>query len=231
MILNFQDFVRELLQAGFSMGGGSNQGVYAVISWSWNEDPPYPTPVRWHTGEAETDPWEWRMRVVEERKDIAYGKFFNKKSGFITRTWLPLFLAVRQVERSFEEAYYEGKFSQMAKRIYALLEEEEAVAYHDMKSLLHVSKEDSKEFERALLELQGKLYITISGRQQKRSATGEPYGWSSTVFSTTEKFFGSDLIKEAKEWDRESAIKKITAQVMTLNPNAEEKKIKKFICD
>jgi hypothetical protein len=75
---------------------------------------------------------------------------------------LPLFLAVRQVERSFEEAYYEGKFSQMAKRIFTLLEEEDAVSYHDMKSRLHVSKEDSKEFERALLELQGKLYITLA---------------------------------------------------------------------
>jgi len=229
MILNFQDFVHELLQAGFSMGGGSKTDAFSIISWSWNEEPPYPTPVRWHTGDAETDPWEWRMRVVEERNDIAYGKFFSKKSGFITRAWLPLFMVARQVERSFEDAYYEGKFSQMAKRIYTLLEEEDEVAYHDMKSLLNVSKEDTKEFERALLELQGKLYITISGRQQKRSANGELYGWSSTVFATMEKFFGSELMKEAKEWDKESAIEKITAQVITLNPQAETKKIKKFI--
>jgi len=230
MILKFQDFVNELLQAGFSTGGGSNESVYSIVPWSWNEEPPYPTPVIWHTGDPETDPWEWRMRVVEERKDIAYGKFFSKKSGFITREWMPLFLAVRQSELSFNDAYHDGKFSQMAKRLYTLIEEQESVAYHDMKTLLNVSKTDEREFERALLELQGKLYITISGRQQKRNASGELYGWSSTVFSTVEQFFGPEILSEAKDWDRDQAIQSIEKQILKLNPKAETKKIQKFIC-
>ena len=230
MIYCFQDFVNELLQAGFSTGGGSLDSIYCVVPWSWNEEPPYPTPVIWHTGDSETDPWEWRMRVIEERKDIAYGKFFNKKSGFITREWMPLFLAARQLDSSFTDAYQEGKFSQMAKRLYALIEEQESVAYHDMKTLLNVSKTDEKEFERALLELQGKLYITISGRQQKRNASGELYGWSSTVFSTMEQFFGPEIMNEAKDWDREQAIQSIEKQILKLNPKAEAKKIHKFIC-
>jgi len=46
------DFVETLLAAGFSMGGGSGDGIYSVVPWSWNEPPPYKTPVRWHTGDA-----------------------------------------------------------------------------------------------------------------------------------------------------------------------------------
>ena len=87
-IYNYTDFVEALLKAGFSMGGGNSDGVFALVPWSWEETPPYDTPVRWHTGDAETDPWEWRMRVLDERGDIAYGKVFFKKSGFITKEQL-----------------------------------------------------------------------------------------------------------------------------------------------
>ena len=31
--------------------------------------------------DPETDPWEWRIRVLDERDDIAYAKLFYKKSG------------------------------------------------------------------------------------------------------------------------------------------------------
>ena len=80
MILGYNDFVNSLLDAGFSMGGGNSEGIFSVVSWSWNEAPPYDTPVRWHTGDPETDPWEWRIRVLDERDDIAYAKLFFKKS-------------------------------------------------------------------------------------------------------------------------------------------------------
>jgi hypothetical protein len=96
MILGYNDFVNSLLDAGFSMGGGNSEGIFSVVSWSWNEAPPYDTPVRWHTGDPETDPWEWRIRVLDERDDIAYAKLFFKKSGYITKEWYPYFLAVRR---------------------------------------------------------------------------------------------------------------------------------------
>ena len=85
MIRNFNDFVETILNAGFSMGGANDEGIYSYIDWNWNEPPPYETPVNWHTGDPETDPWEWRIRVLDERNDIAYAKLFFKKSGFITK--------------------------------------------------------------------------------------------------------------------------------------------------
>ena len=101
MIRNFDDFVKALLDAGFSMGGSNSEGMYSIIPWNWNEEPPYETSVRWHTGDAETDPWEWRIRVLDERNDIAYSKLFFKKSGFITKKWYPFFLAVRRAGMDF----------------------------------------------------------------------------------------------------------------------------------
>jgi hypothetical protein len=71
MIKDYNDFVNALLTAGFSIGGGNADGIYAVVPWGWNQEPPYETPVRWHTEDPETDPWEWRIRVLDERDDIA----------------------------------------------------------------------------------------------------------------------------------------------------------------
>jgi len=229
MIRNYKDFIAVLLDAGFSMGGGNDEGVYSVISWGWNEPPPYETPVRWHTGDAETDPWEWRIRVLDERDDIAYSKLFFKKSGYITKDWYPYFLAVRRNGLDFENAYAEGAISHFAKRIYEVVVAHNILPLHAIKQLAGFAREDKSGFDRALIELQMKMFLTMCGTQQKLSQKGEEYGWSSTVFCTTERFFGGDVFEKAAAIDVETAKRKIAEQVIKLNPSAQEKKINKFI--
>lgn len=229
IIKNFNDFTAALRNAGFSIGGGNNEGIYSLISWNWEEDPPYDTPVRWHTGDPETDPWEWRMRVLDERNDIAYGKLFFKKSGYITREWYPYFLAVRRNGSSFEEEYEAGTINHMAKRIYELIRAEGTLPVHGIKALLGIAREDKSQFDRALTELQMRLYITMCGRQQKLSRKGEEYGWSSTVFCLTEEFWEKQVFEEAAKMTETAAAECITAQIMKLNPDAQMKKIAKFI--
>jgi hypothetical protein len=169
MIRCYDDFVETLLTSGFSMGGGNADGIYAVIPWGWNETPPYETPIRWHTENPDTDPWEWRMRVLDERNDVAYGKLFFKKSGYITKEWYPYFLAVRRGNISFDEAYADGTISHFAKRIYDAVSENGTLPLHVIKQLAGFSKEDKSGFDRAITELQMKMYLTMCGRQHKLS--------------------------------------------------------------
>ncbi len=230
VIQNYTDFLETLHKAGFSMGGGNNEGIYSVISWNWNEAPPYETKVRWHTGDRETDPWEWRMRVLEENNgEIAYAKLFFKKSGYITKEWYPFFLAARRKGKDFEEEYEEGTISHFAKRIYELVSENDRMPLHVIKQMGGFTKEDGSKFDRAMVELQTKMYLTMCGRQQKISKMGEEYGWSSTVFCTTESFFGEEIFLAASDIGEQEGIGKITEQILRFNPNAESKKINKFI--
>lgn len=228
-IKNYSDFVTALLDAGFSMGGGNNDGIFSVISWNWDEQPPYDTPVRWHTGDLDTDPWEWRMRVLDERNDIAYAKLFFKKSGYIAKEWFPYFLAVRRGNMTFNEEYADGAISNHAKRIYEAILEKGTLPLPAIKQLAGFGKEEKSQFERALVELQMKMYLTMCGRQQKTSQKGEEYGWSSTVFCTTESFWGEDVFEKAAKIEKDEAFQKITERICVLNPNAEQKKILKFI--
>lgn len=230
MIANYDDFVKELQSAGFSMGGSNPEGIYSVINWSWDEEPPYETPVRWHTGDPETDPWEWRMRVLEERKDIAYAKLFFRKSGYITAEWYPYFYAARRGNRSFDEVYYGGTVSSEAKRIYTVLREQGPTSLHILKSATGLGQPALKgKFDRALTDLQMGLFITMCARQQKISGNGIAYGWFSTVFCLTEQFFDPSVFKKAASLSNEAAYSAIAAQVKIISPDAKPKQIQKFI--
>ena len=199
-IQNYNDFTAALLEAGFSMGGGNDEGIFAVIPWSWEGQPPYDTPVRWHTGDPETDPWEWRIRVLDERNDIAYAKLFFKKSGFIAKEWYPFFLAARRGGETLSEAWEDGRISRPAKLIYDIVQDHGALPLHAIKGLAGFGREEKSQFDQALVELQMKMYLTMCGRAQKISQKGEAFGWSSTVFCTTELFWGQDVFDSAQNW-------------------------------
>jgi len=229
MIINYNDFVNTLNSAGFSMGGGNDDGIYAVVPWSWNQEPAYNTPVRWHTGDPGTDPWEWRIRVLDERDDIAYSKLFFKKSGFITKEWYPYFLALRRGGVGFNEAYSDGIISHYAKRIYEVVSTEESLPTEEIKRLGGFGKEDKSKFDSALTDLQMRMFITTSGRRNKRNNYGEEYGWASATFCTTERFWEhTDIFEQVEKLDETTAFNAIHEQVLKLNQNADEKKIRKF---
>ncbi len=228
-IRNYSDFVTALRKSGFSMSGGATEGIFALIDWSWTAPAPYDTPVRWHTGDIETDPWEWRMRVLDEEDDIAYAKFFFKKTGFITREWYPYFLAVRRGNAEFEQDYMNGKFSRTAKCVYEILRNCDMMPADVIKKEAAAGIETKTAFEKALIELQMKFYITMCGRRHKVNTEGEQYGWASSVFCTVERFWGDDMFERASKISVNEAVEAITEQVFKLNPTADPKKVTKFI--
>lgn len=169
------------------------------------------------------------MRVLDERNDIAYGKLFFKKSGYITKEWYPYFLVARRRGRSFDDSYNAGVMSHFAKRIYDVVAENGNLPLHAIKQIAGFSREDKLQFDKALTELQMKMFLTMCGRQQKLSQKGEEYGWSSTVFCTTESFFDESVFRKAAKLSEQEAREAITERILQLNPDAPPKKREKFI--
>ncbi|MDR0896435.1 MAG: hypothetical protein LBN04_01125 [Oscillospiraceae bacterium] len=225
---NFAEFCAALSAAGFSMAGGHDQGVIDVIGHSW-DDAPADSPLRWHTGDAETDPWQWRIRVLDERNDIAYGKLFFRKAGYITRAWYPHFLAVRRNGRDFEEGYQEGLYSRDARQIYAALAALGAMPAHLLRAEAGFGKGEGKRFEKALVDLQMGLFITASGQAYRQDHTGAPYGWPSMLYCTTEQFWGDEVFEEAEALEPEQAATAIAEQILRLTPKASPRKLRAFI--
>lgn len=221
-IHNFQEFRLALSKAGMCMGGENDEGIFSLSSF-------FSDCIQWHTENPETDPWVWRIRVLNECQDIAYSKLFFKKSGYITKEWYPAFLSVRRESHTLEEEYKNGNISHTAKTIYQLIQEHSTLPVHELKQLGGFTKEHKAVFDRSLIELQGKLYITMCGQERKRSSKGEEYGWNATAFCLTESFWGEEVFKKAASLRPEEAYEQIKSHILMLNPNASEKKIKKFI--
>lgn len=229
MINNFSDFCTELLKCGFTMGGGSSKGIFALIPYSWDKQEIIDSPVKWHTGDPETDPWEWRIRVLDERGDIAYSKLFFNCGGYITKEWYPYFYAVRRGRKTLDGEYADGRISVFEKRIYSVIRDMGNAPVHEIKRLGGFSKEDKSRFDRALTSLQMKMYITMCGNVNKLNKSGEAYGWSSTAFCTAESFWGRKFTEAASDIEPESAEDRIRERILQLNPFATEKNIMKFI--
>ncbi len=221
-IHNFEDFLRGLDAAGFSMGGENGEGIFTLCDHFGPE-------IQWHVEQPDTDPWEWRMRVLNERDDIVYGKFFFKKSGYITKEWYPYFYAVRRGQRQLQEEYENGNVSQTARHIYELIEEHKELPLNLIKQYGGFGKEDKSKFDRALVELQTGCYVTMCGRARKQSKSGAEYGWHATVFCLADEFFDPSVVTKAQQIPYEEAYKAIEEQVRRLNPQAEAKKIRRFI--
>jgi len=129
----------------------------------------------------------------------------------------------------FDDDYFSGNLSHMAKRIYELVEQNGALPVHVIRQEGGFGKEGKSQFDRAITELQMKLYITMCGNVRKLSMRGEEYGWPSTVFCTVGQFWGESILDQASRITREEAIEKITKQIYALNPDADSRRIGKFI--
>jgi len=228
MINCYDDFIAGLLAAGFSGAvGGKDDGVFGLFRYGWGAEAE--TGIQWHTDDPDTDPWQWRIRVLTERKEIAYSKAFFRKAGYITKEWYPYFLAARRGGMAFEDEYSNGTLGHFSKRIYEAVAENGRLTLQEIKRFAGFRREDNSKIDNALTELQMKMYLTICEIGYKVSQKGDEYGFSYTVFSTTESFWGGEVFDRAANIDTDEAVRKITEQVYRLNPNADGRKIIKFI--
>ena len=221
-IRTFADFCADLLTAGFAMGGGNDEGVFSLAPWMGEH-------LRYHTGDPETDPWVWRIRAVTQRTEFAYGQFFLGKSGWITREWLPRFIAVRRRGRSMEELYADGLVPRLAKTLYQRIREAPHCHMVQLRAALEVSREDRAAFDSALGFLQKYLFVVVSGEARKTSLSGAPYGWPVTTYCTAPCFFGEEPEREAQALDPAQAREDILERVQELNPRAQEKAVARWL--
>ncbi|MFR5864161.1 MAG: hypothetical protein ACLUFV_02660 [Acutalibacteraceae bacterium] len=113
-VRDFDSFCRALLEDGLSLGSGDDQRFHTVIPGTW-ESPADGSPVRWHTGDPETDPWNggcacWRSGTTSLTPSCSSARAATSPGRFI-----PLY-AVRRRGESLEEAYRRGTVSGAAKR-------------------------------------------------------------------------------------------------------------------
>ena len=150
----------------------------------------------WWSGETEQDPWEWRQLIARSGR-VAYGKFFGKKAGFISRNWFPHFVNWRRRGYDFDSRWDEGLANLRQKRVMDQFTHGEALCSSELKRLAGFGKNGEKNFEGTVTELQMGGYLLIRDFRQRLNKKGQPYGWPISVYATPESLWHYGHISSA----------------------------------
>lgn len=181
----------------------------------------------WHTG-LDTDPWLWKNRIVADNR-AAYAKLFAGKPGFVALSWYPAFLAVRRQGRSLEQLYQDGLLSHAARQIHRLFTPGLSLATHEIKARAGLGRDAKGEYERAMVELQMRMFITTCGMARMTTADGEPHSWPATEYSRVEDWAGVELMRQGLEMDPTIAAETIRKRLSDAVGTVDAKKALRFI--
>ena len=181
----------------------------------------------WWTDDAQ-DPWAWRQ-VVAPEADAAYGKFFDKKAGFVSREWFPHFANYRRDGYDYEGMYLDGKMTARCKRILDVLElNEDAVGKRLLSCEIKKRAALEKGFEGAMTELQMKSFLIVADFRQKRNRQGEEYGWHVSEMATPESKWGYEAVNSCHERP-DASWELIREQIRKHYPRADEREIRRLL--
>ena len=196
------------------------------------------TAEQWWTGDSYSDPWEWRI-MASRHPDIAYGKFFDRKAGFISREWFPVFANYRREGYDFEALFEDELASYRSKKIMdALRLDDEGhsseIMSNELKVLAGFGKRPDgsageKNFEGILTELQMQSYVIMSDFQRRKNKKGQDYGWHIAMISTPETKWGYDHITSAYSEDPADSWERIKGQIKRFFPEADDESIYKLL--
>ena len=175
----------------------------------------------WWTGDERHDPWEWR-RLIARSGQAAYGKFFGKKAGFISKAWFSHFANWRRDGYDFDSRWDEELASLRQKRIMDQFEDHQELFSFELKRLAGFGKGGEKNFEGTVTDLQMRCYLLIRDFRQRINKKGQPYGWHISVYTTPEALWGYDHIASAYSTDPAQSKKLVYQQVQKHFPQATE---------
>ena len=214
------DIVSQVKRDGFRPLFASAIPGFSVEEHTWAHD--------WWSDDPGRDPWIWRQ-VIAENEDIAYGKFFDRKAGFISREWFPVFANFRRDGYDYEGMYEDGKLNGRAKKILDTLQlDENAAGLEMMSGELRKRAAVEKGFDNVLIDLQMQSFLLISRFGQKRNKRGETYGWHLPFFMTPETKWGYDAVNSCSEKPADSR-ERLTEQIRKICPAASGDEIRKIL--
>ena len=196
------------------------------------------SPRYWWSGNREQDPWEWRETIASEH-EVAYGKFFAGRAGFISVDWLPYFANYRRNGYDFDARWEDGLANRREKLIMdrfldrdedgEVVFSEKHILTTDLKKQCGFGKGGEKNFPGIVTGLMMQTYLVTVDFCRRVNKKGSEYGMPVTVMLPPETVWGYEKVTSAygespiRSWER------IAGRVRELYPAADESDIVKLI--
>lgn len=165
--------------------------------------------------------WKWKGAIVQEMPCM-YGKFFNKKAGFISQEWWPDFCNYRRSNspRPDEESI-EGA-------ILSTLQSSGSLITRELRAACgFTGKGMRSKFDGYLTRLEMATYIVTEDFIYPRDKHNHEYGWGWSLLNTPEDLYG----REACQCNRtpQESYQRIFEHLKEILPDASDKQIIKLI--
>lgn len=188
----------------------------------------FTVPEDWWSGDPEKDPWEWR-KVIASAGKTAYGKFFDKKAGYISEKWIPTFVNARRDGYDFDAWWEEGKASLRQQKIMKLFDEQDEWMSAEVKQQAGFGKGGEKNFEGVITSLQTRFYLCICDFKCKTNRNMEPYGWPVSVYCKPEHLWGREWVTSAYAEKPSVSATRIAARLREMFPAITNQEIDKIV--
>lgn len=185
----------------------------------------------WWCEDPKVDPWMWREIIARSGK-VAYGKFFDKKAGFISLEWLPVFVNYRRDGYDFDALYEDGKAPLKHKKIMDHFMEDKVdsvILSNELKATAGFGKGGEKGYETAVTNLMMQLYLCNSDFKKRRNKKGLEYGWNVAEYCAPEHLWGYDIVTADYKEEPKDSWQKIVDHMHEIYPIATDKEIKKVL--
>ena len=181
--------------------------------------------------------WEWKGPVIRDIR-AAYGKFFDKKAGFISKKWFPDFANMRRDGYDFEAGMSDGLFTENEEYLYHLIASHKGILSRTAKAYggylkTHETGKDRweprKGFDTTIAKLQKRGYILISDFEYEIDKKGEFYGWGIAEYMTPERFYGKSFEKNVYKRTPEESKARIRRHLKKILPGVDEIALERFL--
>ncbi len=176
-------------------------------------------------------PWEWKGPVIA-LGNVAYGKFFNGKAGYVSLEWLPHLMNYRRSCMPLKKRSPEIP-------LLNAIQENESLLTHELKSICgYVKKRESlsplekaharnnppkrvarhASFDTLITRLQMATYVVVADFEYNYTRQGDRYGWGKARYTTPELLYAGQI--KADDCSPQESLSLMLAHLAAKLPNA-----------
>ena len=165
--------------------------------------------------------WKWKGQIVTEMPCL-YGKFFNKKAGFISKEWWADFCNYRRSKSPYPSAdSIEGTIIDTLRPSGSLITRELRLACG------FNGKGMRSKFDGYVTRLEMATYIVTEDFVYPRDKHGREYGWGWSLLNTPEALYGKDAC--SCDCPPEESFQKLVSQFRKILPFATDMQIRRLV--
>lgn len=165
--------------------------------------------------------WKWKGQIVTDMPCM-YGKFFNKKAGFITREWWPDFCNYRRSK------YPRPDNETIEGSIIDTLRTSGSMITRELRDACGFSGKGMRsKFDAYVTRLEMATYIVTEDFVYPRDKHNREYGWGWSLLNTPEDLYGNEACKCNRT--PEESFQRILCHFRAILPEATDKQIIRLI--